>query len=359
MAPILTLKNFLPEEGLYYAGISIPLGQGLINNERRIALQRGEISRQQLAVQAEMVLNNLLLDANKVYWWWYESYQKYLVTEQNLALIKVRLDGIRSNVMNGEEAAIDSVEALIQVQQWTNTLRRTEIDLRNSRLMLDNFIWSDSVLSTQLVPQPTFTPSNIALESYLLAVNSHPEWQLLSLENSSMDLDRKLSKERLKPIINLDYQVLLGQDGQSEMNNYLSSNYKGSIVFEFPVLLRKERANLKTVKLKMEQNQLEQDLKFRKITNQIREAHNTMNGIDSMIDQQTEVIENYQRLLRGERMKFDNGESSIFLVNSRENGSLQAEMKMIELVSKYGKSEAYLIWSSGLLGRQINELVTL
>jgi outer membrane protein TolC len=348
-------ENSLPQGGLYYAGISIPLGQGLINNQRKIALKKGEISRQELAIQAEMVLNNLLLDANKVYWWWYESYQKHRVTSQNLSLIEERFKGVRSNVLNGEEAAIDSVEALIQVQQWTNTLRSTEIDLLNSYLLLQNFIWTDSILSGRLVPQQDFTPSITDLDLYLRAAAAHPEWQLLSLKNSSMELDRKLSQERLKPVINLDYQVLLGQDNQSEIGNYLASNYKGSILFEFPVLLRKERANLKTVKLKLERNQLEQDLKLRKISNQILEAHNTMDGLRLMIKQQVNMIANYQKLLRGERLKFENGESSIFLINSRENSNLQAEMKMIELISKYGKSEAYLIWSSGLLFRQISQ----
>jgi hypothetical protein len=73
-----------------------------------------------------------------------------------------------------------------------------------------------------------------------------------------------------------------------------------------------------------------------------------------MVDQQQEMIANYERLLKGERMKFDNGESSIFLINSRENSKLEAEIKQIELIAAFGRSVGALNWSSGNLATRIS-----
>jgi hypothetical protein len=73
-----------------------------------------------------------------------------------------------------------------------------------------------------------------------------------------------------------------------------------------------------------------------------------------MIDQQRDMIINYQRLLRGEQMKFDNGESSIFLINSRQNSDLEAQMKLIELISEFGKSIGVLKWSGGQFGDELS-----
>ena len=347
-------ERTVPEDGLFYAGVSIPIGQGLINHPRRIALRRGEITNQQLSTQAVQVLNNLLLDATHVYWTWYENFQKYEIARLNLGLIRQRFEGIRRSALNGELAPIDSTEALIQVQQWTNSLRKAEVDLFKSRLLLQNFIWTDSVDVESLVPQLNPSPVNESVDMYLNLAANHPEWKLLQLENADIDLDRRLSQERLKPVLNLDYQVLLDQTNQSEMGDYLANNYKVGLLFEFPVLLRKERAKLKTTKLKLQENVLKQDVQFRKISNRIREAYNTTNNLESMIEQQREMIVNYQRLLRGERMKFDNGESSIFLINSRENSALDAQMKLIELTSEFGKAIGILKWSGGQFGSEIS-----
>jgi hypothetical protein len=156
-------EQSVPEEGLYYAGVSIPIGQGLINHPRRIALRRGEITNQQLSTQAVQVLNNLLLDATHAYWFWFEHYQKYDLARRNLVLIQQRFEGIRSSALNGETAPIDSTEALIQVQQWTNSLRKAEVDLYKSKLLLQNFIWTDSIAIDNLVPQlsPEITSETI------------------------------------------------------------------------------------------------------------------------------------------------------------------------------------------------------
>jgi outer membrane protein TolC len=52
-------------------------------------------------------------------------------------------------------------------------------------------------------------------------------------------------------------------------------------------------------------------------------------------------------MLQGERRKFEEGESSLFLVNSRETSLINAEVKLIELLGKYQKAQAGLIMALG------------
>jgi outer membrane protein TolC len=59
------------------------------------------------------------------------------------------------------------------------------------------------------------------------------------------------------------------------------------------------------------------------------------------------MINNYKILVNGEVEKFNNGESSLFLVNSRENKLLESESKLIELQYKYSKIRATLLWAAG------------
>jgi hypothetical protein len=54
-------------------------------------------------------------------------------------------------------------------------------------------------------------------------------------------------------------------------------------------------------------------------------------------------------LLNAEQIKFENGESSLFFVNARENKLLETAEKLVDLKVKYLKSIFKIQWASGLL----------
>ena len=58
---------------------------------------------------------------------------------------------------------------------------------------------------------------------------------------------------------------------------------------------------------------------------------------------------NYQVLQRGEETRFFNGESTLFLVNIRENRTLEALIKLTETAVKYNKTAWGLQWAAGQL----------
>jgi outer membrane protein TolC len=54
-------------------------------------------------------------------------------------------------------------------------------------------------------------------------------------------------------------------------------------------------------------------------------------------------------LLEAERLKFDNGESSIFMLNTRENKLLESELKLAEYKLKFIKIVLNIIYLNGNL----------
>ena len=51
---------------------------------------------------------------------------------------------------------------------------------------------------------------------------------------------------------------------------------------------------------------------------------------------------NYKRMVEGEERKFSVGESSLFLVNSRETSYIQSQMKANEIENKLFSAQAKL-----------------
>ena len=352
----LNAENTVPGNGLYYAGISVPLGQGLIYNERNINLQKSKFEKQYYENDANNVLNNLFLDANYTYWWWYENYKKNEIVSSNLRLIQERFEGIRQGAISGENATIDSVEMLIQVQQWSNELKEAELNLQNSVLLLQNFIWTDSLNINGLLPIHDEKFQEVDLEGYInWALSNHPNLKELTIESSILELDRKLSVEQLKPIIDVNYNVLLSSNETINSELY-TNNYKMGVQFAFPLLVRKERAKLNIVKIKQQEYDLKITQKNREVLNKIQQSYNKVFVLHEMILQQDKIQANYELMLRAELTKFDNGESSIFLINSRENKKLLGQIKLIELQAKYNRAVGELKWATGKLYDDIMEL---
>ncbi|NNC62573.1 MAG: transporter, partial [Eudoraea sp.] len=58
-----------------------------------------------------------------------------------------------------------------------------------------------------------------------------------------------------------------------------------------------------------------------------------------------DIVTNYRTLLQGEERKFNFGESSLFLINSRESKLIDARLKQNELQNKFFKAKAKLFQS--------------
>ena len=119
-------------------------------------------------------------------------------------------------------------------------------------------------------------------------------------------------------------------------------NTKGGVNLSFPLFLRKERGDLKLAKLKL------QDTRF-EIQNTKVSLQNKIDAINQELDSyvlQNEVtetiVEDYTTMLTAEERKFFLGESSLFLVNSRESKLIDAKLKAIEIENDFFKTKANL-----------------
>ncbi|MFN5912200.1 MAG: hypothetical protein ACK45H_12750, partial [Bacteroidota bacterium] len=58
-----------------------------------------------------------------------------------------------------------------------------------------------------------------------------------------------------------------------------------------------------------------------------------------------------RQLLEGEQNMFDNGESSLFMINTREMTAITSELKVIETKAKNQKAKLHYLHSLGLLAQ--------
>jgi outer membrane protein TolC len=114
-----------------------------------------------------------------------------------------------------------------------------------------------------------------------------------------------------------------------------------------PLFLREERGKLQLTKAKQQANSLELVQTAREVENNLLAAYNEWQSLEEQIRFQEQMVANANTLRNGEVTRFQNGESSLFLVNSREMKLVEAQVKLYSLITKYAKAKTLLYWSAG------------
>ncbi len=350
-----------PSGGLTYIGVTVPLGQGLLIDERRATLRQAQQLSRIAEAERVKVVNKLLLEAAKSYWEWYFTYNRLSFHEEALRLAQQRFEAIRERVIFGDLPAIDSLEAFIEVQNRINIRSQSLLEFSNARLIVSNFLWSDQQapveLNASMIPMAdeAFADTLSAVQRDVLletARLNHPELEKINAKLTQLDIERRWAAEKLRPKLNLDYNFLRSGDQpwqESAGSWSLNNNYKMGLTFSVPLFLREERGKFNLVKLKSTQTEFEKQQLSRDINTSVLTAWNELTLLQEQILVQEAQVLNSARMLEGEQFRFSNGESSIFLINTRENALINSRIKLAELKAKFAKSKAYLYWSAGVL----------
>jgi outer membrane protein TolC len=308
-------------------------------------------------------LNKLLLSAVKEYWNWTLAYERRRLLQGNFELADIRYRAVRERVRLGDLAAIDSVEALTELQNRRAQLIQGEVEWQNATLILSNFLWDEQQRPRELPatvrPQPlpaasawTAVPS-VPLEQLVeQARQQHPDLLKARAKLEQLGVERRLYQNKLLPKLSVDYNLLLtGQPFNAETgygpDPLYSNNYKLGVSFAYPLFLRQERGKLQVTQLKIRETNLGLDQTSRDIATAVRATANDQRALSEQLRVQEQVVQNAERLRNGEQIRFENGESSVFLLNSRDASLLSARTKLAELQAKYAQTLAGLRFAAG------------
>ena len=267
---------------------------------------------------------------------------------------------MKDSYIYGDKPAIDTLEAKIQIQNRQLSRNEYYLAYQNATLELSNYLWFENntplTITDQLRP-PRFeeiildepTPPDTLQRIFDELATTHPEMQLYDFKLSTLEIDRRLKAEMLKPEINLNYNFITEPVGNNFLSETSTQDYKWGIDFSFPLFLRKERGNLQLTKFKIQNTEYGQQQKLLEIENKVMSYFNEQVTLLQQVELYTDAVQNYSSLLEGERVKFEIGESSLFLINSRESSLIDARLKVIALVSKFNISSAGIAYAAGSL----------
>jgi outer membrane protein TolC len=343
---------------LSYAGIEMPVLRGLLIDKKRAALKQAEIFVNQAETEKQAMLNDLYLDAITDYWLWAAAYQELQVVNQNLQVAEERFELTRILFANGENSAGDTTEALGQIFSLQLQQAAMLQQYQKTGINLSQYLWGENqepyMLAEGTEPEIRMLltpPALLYAETLTENIPQHPLIRTLDYQLSVLAVERRLKQQNLLPELMLKAN-LLSKDYfrfESNITPYLANNYKFGIAFNVPLFLRESRGELQKTSLKIEETLWKQKQKSWELETKILQYQAELLNIRNQTELGENLITNYQRMLELEELRFSQGESSLFVINSRQNKLIDSYLKLIELRVKYIQTWFRQQWAAGLL----------
>ena len=302
-----------------------------------------------------VLTNDLLLEAENTYWEWVKNFEIYRLQQKAVAINKSRLELTKKTYEFGERPAIDTVEAASQLQSFQLQERDAFLNFVKSTQDLQLFLWKENQemydMTSMIYPADN-TANSEAFSNFEMLVQTmdtqNPERHLSVLyyfqKGNILESERRLKWQSFLPKLDFTYNFFNKENYRADYLPLFDNNFQYGLKLEIPLFQREAKANYQIAKLKIEQNALDTQVKKREIETKIQTYKNEIMNYHSQIDIARNNLTNYQRLLQAEEIRYSNGESSLFLINSRENKMIDAQEKFILLNNKFLKSYNKLKW---------------
>lgn len=350
----LNSESSVPTNGLLSAGAAVNLGQGLLLDDRRATLQKAKLYEQATAVERLNLRNELNLQATAAYWKWAAAYENKLVLEEGVKLAEVRFNGIKRSYELGDQAAIDTVEALSQLLNRQYRLQLADISFFENTQVLNTYLWNDSgepmLLDSAIIPQALSQFLNPApeVEELRTLVGRHPELLLTDFDLASLNVEKRLRTQQLLPVVKLKYNFLTENLADARPSPLFENNYRWGVTVYTPLFLRKTRGELGSTIAKLEIKQTGRNLKEQQLRTKLEAELNSWNVLNQQVRTLAENVKSLETLLTGETRRFEIGESSLFLVNAREVAVFDARVTLNELSSRLQIAYAKARFAAGV-----------
>lgn len=350
-----------PNGGLINAGVAIPLGQGLITDKNRTELRQAEAYKRYSLIEQKIRIQQLRYDAFHQYWLWWMSKRTLDIHNEWVTIAEQRLVDTKNRFLAGDIASIDTLETAIQVQNRKQKYQAAQAKWNKESLELASHLWQKNELNyvpvesiknripqNDLVFENSLSNTNVLSDRTNTIQNTNPELLKYDPILEQLKSEERWKKEMMKPIVNVKYNALNEATAPSE-NLMTLNNYKWGAQISWPILMRKAKGELGLTRVKIEETALEATQKQTIVRNKALAAIKQLELLRQQLANVTSNVKNMQRLLDAERDKFNSGESSVFLINTREQQLFDLRIQETEIATQLKLQEIEIQYLFGEL----------
>lgn len=332
---------------LYLKGKFSLLRNAMIDESRlSLILARLDLNERKQALRN--IKNQIKFDATKAYYDWikagkiYQSYRELY----NLALKRNKQVAIR--VKKGDLAEITLTENRRNLLSRKSAMIRALQQFQNNAIYLSLFYRDKSgspiIISSSQMPEINISQELSSLtisqidRDLVDAMQNRADMQIIKIARQKENANLKQAQNLYKP--KLDLNVKLSNDISNENQPRGQSKNEIGLNFSLPLQQRKAKGAIAKAKAKISKIKYQQQLLRDSIKVSLAQISNSINATAKMHDNLIQEFRLSKRLEKAENKRFKKGGSDFFLINLREQQSLNAKILAIKTYADYFKFQA-------------------
>ncbi len=332
-------------------GLNLPILQGRKIDEFRAKLSQNEIKINIADLDMNATLLKLYLSSAKSYWKWISSAHKMYIDQRLLDMALGRALQIDQRIKEGDAAPIEGIENAQAVLKRKGNLIKSQQALRYAAYDLSLYLRDDTgkmILPTEdmvpiFIPDANLILTTTLQEDQVYAVQTKPSIIKQELYLKILEIDIDLAENQLLPKLDLSLQANQGLDAQQLSQ---STEMLAGLKFKLPIQRRKAQGA--SAKARAELDRLKADLQFQKdlLYTEVADARIALETSLQRIDLAEQELDFAMQVEEAERTKLKLGDSSLFILNLREQSTADAGIRLIEALADFHLSLAIYLTST-------------
>lgn len=335
--------------GEFSVGIAIPLRQNRQIDARRAAIFRATYGRDAIDPHIQTQVLAFVWEASYAYWQWVAVGGNYQIAQSLLEIAQLRNDGLNKRVDLGDLPRIELTDNQRLIVSRQAALIDARRKLQQSAIKLSLFmrtpdgqpsIPTESHLPAAF-PEAPWVDSKQMEGDIELAMANRPE--LVSLEFLRRQLDIDLAQARNLYLPAVDVVLLGSQDmgaAASPKRDKSPFELEASLQVSVPLQRRKARGKIQATEGKLQR--LSAKIRFTqdKIATDVQQVYAALLAAYDRIAKAKESLKLARTMEQAERRKFDLGDSTLLLVNLREQATADTAKSVLQAMLDYYLAQA-------------------
>ncbi|WP_169315281.1 TolC family protein [Terriglobus roseus] len=333
--------------GEYRVGARLPLLQDRSIDSRRADLQKTAIGQQAAGLSVEQQRLAIMNSAIQRYWLWVAAGNRLAIARGVLQTAQSRQALLDLGADSGQLPAIDAVDnrrAVLQRQgqvvEATRALQGAALDLS----LLYRDAAGDPIVPTesQLPPEVTHNPSPDPMDvnsSVSLAWEKRPDARRVATQRASAEVDLKVARNQKLPDLDLTTSFT-SERGTSSTVRRGPQEFRAGVVFELPLQRRQAEGRIQAAQARIVQFTKREQFAKDTIREEVQDAISALTTASQRLRVAQEELSVTRQLEQAERTKFELGEGTLFLLNLREQATLESAVRNVTALADHQRAVA-------------------
>lgn len=351
------LKAATLDRGELRAGFDLPLlAGGAIDRARAeqrkagygLSVGRAEVARRMLELERDAVVT---------YWDWVAAGQRLAIREQQLELARRRDRDLQATIQQGSTAPIEGVDnaRVIAARESAEVAARRDF----ARLSLEVSLYLRDPQGAPIAPDRARVPAAVPLPPPVVGEGDlvdvireararQPAFATLDARLAANRVDLELATNQLLPSLTASAYVLRGiGPADPRIPDRDRGAAGGSLTFEIPLERSQARGALAMARADRKRLLAEQQLLTERLAIDARFGVTELTTARQRVGLAAEQARIADQLADAERLRFERGDSTILIVNLREEAAADAALAQIDATADYRKARARYLATLG------------